>query len=83
MLKGEPAQQVCFDESEFDPKDGNGNFIYGGQLPSDVTGTGIRNNFTSPPPAGEPNFFLQFLDSTTAGQDSVAAATTPAAASPP
>src|SRR5205823_12591356 len=26
-------------------------------------------NFATRPPAGEPNFFMQFLDSTTAGQD--------------
>jgi uncharacterized repeat protein (TIGR01451 family) len=63
MLAGSAsAKQVCFDESAFDPKDANGNYIYGGQLPTDLDGT-------TPPPAGEPNFFMQFLDSTTAGND--------------
>jgi hypothetical protein len=70
MLAGSPsAKQVCFDESAFDPKDANGNYIYGGQLPSDVDGTGVGANFATAPPAGEPNFFMQLLDSTTAGQD--------------
>src|SRR2546426_3009149 len=70
MLVGSPsAKQVCFDESTFDPKDATGNFIYGGQLPSDLDGTGFGANFARPPSAGEPNFFMQFLDSTTAGQD--------------
>ena len=64
MLVGDPnARQVCIDESTFDPKDANGNYVYGGQLPADL-GTA-----TTPPPAGEPNFFMQFRDSTTAGQD--------------
>ena len=40
----------------------NGGYIYGGQLPADLDGT-------TPPPAGSPNYFLQVLDSTTAGQD--------------
>ncbi len=63
MIAGDPgARQVCFDESTIDPKDANGNYIYGGQLPTDLDGT-------TPPPAGEPNFFMQFLDSTTAGKD--------------
>src|SRR5207249_2023708 len=64
MLQGDPgAQQVCFDESAFpNAQDANGNIIYGGQLPSDLDGTTL-------PPAGEPDFFMQFLDSTTAGQD--------------
>ncbi len=63
MIAGDPnARQVCFDESTFDPKDANGNYVYGGQLPADLDGT-------TPPPAGEPNFFMQFLDSTTAGKD--------------
>lgn len=63
MLVGEPAaRQVCFDGRDFDPGAATGNFIYGGQLPSDLDGT-------TPPPAGSPNFFLQFLDSTTAGAD--------------
>jgi uncharacterized repeat protein (TIGR01451 family) len=63
MIAGDAgARQVCFDESTFDPKDANGNYIYGGQLPADLDGT-------TPPPAGEPNFFMQFLDSTTAGKD--------------
>ncbi len=63
MIAGDPnARQVCFDESAFDPKDANGNYVYGGQLPADLDGT-------TPPPAGEPNFFMQFLDSTTAGKD--------------
>src|SRR5712691_3566025 len=70
MIAGSPsAKQVCFDESTFDPKDASGSFIYGGQLPSDLDGTGVGANFATPPPAGEPNFFMQFLDSTTAGQD--------------
>jgi uncharacterized repeat protein (TIGR01451 family) len=70
MLVGSPsAKQVCFDESTFDPKDASGNFIYGGQLPSDLDGTGVGANFARPPSTGEPNFFMQFLDSTTAGQD--------------
>ena len=70
MLVGDSsARQVCFDESTFDPKDANGNYIYGGQLPSDLDGTGIGANFATRPPAGEPNFFMQFLDSTTAGND--------------
>jgi uncharacterized repeat protein (TIGR01451 family) len=70
MLAGSAsAKQVCFDESTFDPKDANGNYIYGGQLPSDLDGTGVGANFATPPPAGEPNFFMQLLDSTTAGND--------------
>jgi uncharacterized repeat protein (TIGR01451 family) len=70
MLTGTPsAKQVCFDESTFDPKDANGNFIYGGQLPSDLDGTGVGANFANAPSAGEPNFFMQILDSTTAGAD--------------
>ena len=70
MLAGDPnARQVCFDESTFDPKDTNGNYVYGGQLPSDLDGTGYGAGFTGAPPAGRPNFFLQFVDSTTAGQD--------------
>src|SRR5437762_3288036 len=70
MLVGDPnARQVCFDESAFDPKDANGNYIYGGQQPTDLDGTGVGANFRTPPPAGEPNFFMQALDSTTAGQD--------------
>jgi uncharacterized repeat protein (TIGR01451 family) len=70
MLAGDPnARQVCFDESAFDPGTASGNFVYGGQLPSDLDGTGIGANFATPPPAGEPNFFMQFDDSTTAGQD--------------
>ena len=40
MLVGDPnARQVCIDESTFDPKDANGNYIYGGQLPADLDGT--------------------------------------------
>jgi uncharacterized repeat protein (TIGR01451 family) len=70
MLVGDPnARQVCFDESTIDPKDANGNYIYGGQLPTDLDGNGYGSSFTGAPPAGEPNFFMQFLDSTTAGQD--------------
>ena len=70
MLTGNPsAKQVCFDESAFDPKDSNGGYIYGGQLPSDLDGTGVGANFAKAPPAGEPNFFAQVLDSTTAGAD--------------
>jgi uncharacterized repeat protein (TIGR01451 family) len=70
MLAGDPsARQVCFDESAFDPKDANGDFVYGGQLPADLDGTGIGTSFASPPPAGAPNYFMQFVDSTTAGQD--------------
>ena len=70
MITGDPnARKVCFDESTFDPKDANGNYIYGGQLPSDLDGTGVGANFRGAPPAGEPNFFLQFVDSTTAGKD--------------
>jgi uncharacterized repeat protein (TIGR01451 family) len=70
MIVGDPgARQVCFDESTFDPKDANGNYIYGGQLPADLDGTGVGASFATPPPAGEPNFFMQFLDSTSAGKD--------------
>src|SRR4051794_1728234 len=70
MIAGDPnARQVCFDESAFDPKDANGNYIYGGQEPTDLDGNGYGANFRGLPPAGEPNFFYQFLDSTTAGQD--------------
>jgi uncharacterized repeat protein (TIGR01451 family) len=70
MLIGDPsARQVCFDERGFDPKNSKGEFVYGGQLPSDLDGTGVGANFATPPSAGEPNFFMQFLDSTTAGQD--------------
>jgi len=70
MIAGDPnARKVCFDESTFDPKDANGNYIYGGQLPSDLDGVGVGANFRGAPPAGEPNFFMQFLDSTTAGND--------------
>jgi len=70
MLAGSPsAKQVCFDESTFDPKDSNGGYIYGGQLPSDLDGTGVGSNFATAPPSGEPNFFMQVLDSTTAGAD--------------
>jgi uncharacterized repeat protein (TIGR01451 family) len=70
MIAGDPgARQVCFDESTFDPKDANGNYIYGGQLPADLDGTGVGANFATPPPAGEPNFFMQFIDSTSAGRD--------------
>ena len=70
MLAGDSsARQVCFDESTIDPKDSNGNYIYGGQLPSDLDGNGYGSSFTGAPPAGEPNFYVQILDSTTAGQD--------------
>jgi uncharacterized repeat protein (TIGR01451 family) len=70
MLAGDPAaRQVCFDESAFDPKDANGNYIYGGQLPTDLDGVGFGSSFTGEPPAGSPNYYMQFLDSTTAGQD--------------
>ena len=70
MIAGDSsARKVCFDESTFDPKDANGNYIYGGQLPSDLDGTGVGANFVGAPPAGEPNFFLQFVDSSTAGND--------------
>ena len=70
MLAGIPgARQVCFDESTFDPKDANGNWVYGGQLPTDLDGIGFGANFSGTPPAGEPNFFMQFVDSTTAGAD--------------
>ena len=70
MIVGDPsARQVCFDESAFDPKDANGNYIYGGQQPTDLDGNGVGANFRTPPPAGEPNFFMQMLDSTTAGND--------------
>jgi uncharacterized repeat protein (TIGR01451 family) len=70
MLAGSPsAKQVCFDESTFDPKDSNGSYIYGGQLPSDLDGNGFGASFATAPPAGEPNFFMQVLDSTTAGAD--------------
>jgi uncharacterized repeat protein (TIGR01451 family) len=70
MLAGDPdARQVCFDERQFDPKDANGNFVYGGQLPADLDGNGVGADFTGAPPAGAPNPFLQFVDSTTAGQD--------------
>ncbi len=57
MLLGQDAQMVYFDESAFDP-----DLVYGGQLPADLDGT-------TPPAAGEPNFFMQFSDSNTAGQD--------------
>jgi uncharacterized repeat protein (TIGR01451 family) len=70
MLVGDPnARQVCFDESAFDPKDANGGYIYGGQQPTDLDGNGYGASFRGAPPAGEPNFFMQALDSTTAGQD--------------
>jgi hypothetical protein len=70
MLAGDPdARQVCFDESQFDPRDANGDFLYGGQLPSDLNGNGVGPNFASLPPPGSPNYFTQFVDSTTAGQD--------------
>ena len=53
MITGDPnARKVCFDESTFDPKDANGNYIYGGQLPSDLDGTGVGANFRGAPPAG-------------------------------
>ncbi len=69
MLAGNPnARQVCFDESQIDPGPA-GAFVYGGQLPTDVDGTGVGANFSGAPAAGEPNFFYQFIDSTTAGQD--------------
>jgi uncharacterized repeat protein (TIGR01451 family) len=63
------ARMVCFDESTFDPKDANGNYVYGGQLPADLDGTGVGNKFSAEPAAGEPDFFMQFLDSTTQGAD--------------
>jgi uncharacterized repeat protein (TIGR01451 family) len=70
MLAGSPsAKQVCFDESTFDPGAASGNYIYGGQLPTDLDGTGFGASFSGDPPGGEPNFFMQFLDSTTAGAD--------------
>jgi uncharacterized repeat protein (TIGR01451 family) len=70
MLAGDAsARQVCFDESTFDPKDASGNYIYGGQLPTDLDGSGVGAAFQGAPPAGEPNFFMQFIDSTTAGAD--------------
>jgi uncharacterized repeat protein (TIGR01451 family) len=70
MLIGDAgARQVCFDESAFDPKDAHGGYIYGGQLPTDLDGNGYGASFASPPPAGAPNYFMQLLDSTTAGQD--------------
>jgi uncharacterized repeat protein (TIGR01451 family) len=70
MLVGAPtARQVCFDESAFDPRDANGGFLYGGQLPADLDGTGVGAGFQTPPPAGAPNYFMQFVDSTTAGED--------------
>jgi uncharacterized repeat protein (TIGR01451 family) len=70
MLVGDPnARQVCFDESTFDPRDANGNFVYGGQLPADLNGEGVGASFESLPPADAPNYFMQSVDSTTAGQD--------------
>ena len=47
----------------------DGNYSYGGQLPPTSTATVTASSFTGAPPAGEPNFFAQILDSTTAGQD--------------
>ncbi len=74
MIAGDSgARQVCFDESAFDPKDADGNYVYGGQLPTDLDGTGVGADFQSPPPAGEPNTFFQFRDSTTAGADQLLA----------
>jgi len=70
MIAGNPsARQVCFDERGIDPTDGAGNYVYGGQLPADLDGVGFGSSFTGAPPAGAPNAFMQFLDSTTAGQD--------------
>jgi len=70
MVAGDAsAKMVCFDESTFDPKDANGNYVYGGQLPADLDGTGYGANFSGAPPAGEPGFFMQFLDSTTHNGD--------------
>jgi uncharacterized repeat protein (TIGR01451 family) len=70
MVAGDAsAKMVCFDESTFDPTDANGNYVYGGQLPADLDGTGVGANFSGAPAAGEPGFFMQFLDSTTQGAD--------------
>jgi uncharacterized repeat protein (TIGR01451 family) len=63
------AKMVCFDESTFDPKDANGNYVYGGQLPADLDGTGVGSGFSRAPAAGEPGFFMQFIDSTTHAAD--------------
>ncbi|MFN2544183.1 MAG: PKD domain-containing protein [Actinomycetota bacterium] len=73
MLAGDAsATSQCFDESASDPMtrnsggyeaaEANSDYLYHGQLPSDVDGT-------TPPPAGEPNFFMQMLNSKTPGQD--------------
>jgi uncharacterized repeat protein (TIGR01451 family) len=70
MLTGNPsARQVCFDEGPSDPGAATGNYVYGGQLPTDLDGAGFGSGFTGAPPAGAPNPFFQFIDSTTAGQD--------------
>jgi uncharacterized repeat protein (TIGR01451 family) len=72
MLVGNAsARMVCFNEQDFDPGAASGNWEYGGQLPSDLDGQGVGSNFSALPPAGEPNFFMQIHDSTTAGQDSL------------
>ena len=70
MLTGDTsAQMVCVDESAFDPGADSGNYQYGGQLPADLDGNGVGAAFTGAPPAGEPDSFMQFRDSTTAGAD--------------
>jgi len=70
MVAGDAAaKMVCFDESTFDPRDANGNYVYGGQLPADLDGTGVGANFSGAPAAGEPGFFMQFVDSTTHNAD--------------
>ena len=55
MLAGQQARMVYFDEETTYPQGG-------GQLPSDLDG------FALPPP-GSPNYFMQFEDSATSGQD--------------
>ena len=70
MVAGDSAaRMVCFDESTFDPRGPGGSYVYGGQLPADLDGTGVGTAFTGAPAPGEPGFFMQFLDSTTLGAD--------------
>lgn len=70
MLAGDTsARMVCIDESAFDPGADSGNYQYGGQLPADLDGVGVGASFSGAPAAGEPDAFMQFQDSTTAGAD--------------
>jgi hypothetical protein len=58
MLNGQPARAVYFDESANPPAP---NFVYFGQLPSDVDGS-------RPPPVGAPDYFIEVDDPTTLPQ---------------